>query len=186
MAQSCACGTSGRSCRASCPRPSRRAGSRGRTSAADRRDRSEPTATGSIRRCRTRSRKPTRPAAVAAPGTRRRSARSLRWIPRVVRAAARPLIAERELAGRELRDEHGAGRVQPRHDRGILIEHLRRKRRRAPARRRALRRDDVLHAVRNAVQQAEIVAGAELPIRVGGLAIARSSVSAATQFSTPL
>ena len=100
--------------------------------------------------------------------TRRRSARSFRRVPRIVRASAGPLIAERELAGRELRDEHGAGRVQPRDDRGVLIERLRRERRRAPARRRALRRDDVLDAVRNAVQRTEVAAGAQPPVRLGG------------------
>jgi hypothetical protein len=64
--------------------------------------------------------KPTRPAAVAAPGPGRRAARALLRIPRVARHAAEPAVALRECAQRQLRDEHRAGGVEALDDGGVV------------------------------------------------------------------
>ncbi len=96
--------------------------------------------------------------------TRRRSARPLLQVPRIVRPSAGPLIAKGELARCQLGDEHGPRRRQPLHDRRIVRKRLLREWRRAPRGWIAFRRDDVLHAVRDAVQHAAIAAGGDLAI----------------------
>ena len=88
----------------------------------------------------------------------RRSARSLRGIPRALGLSAEPVIAARELAGGDLRDQHRAGVAQLLHHRGVVIKDLILERIRSPRGLVALDRDDVFRAPRNAVQRALVLA----------------------------
>ena len=107
----------------------------------------------------------TQPAAVAEDGPRRRAARTASDIPRIVRLSAEPLIALREEPGRELRDQHGASIAQPDDDFRVLIDDAILEVRRTPGRPHALGREQILHAVRNAVQRPAVVSGGDF--RVG-------------------
>jgi hypothetical protein len=99
-----------------------------------------------------------------------RSARSLLEVPRVVSCGRRPLIAERQLAGRQLGHEHRTRFAETLDDRGVALEGLLGEGPGAPARRIAVGRNDVLHAVRDPVQRAAILASRDLRVRRGRLA----------------
>ena len=107
----------------------------------------------------------------AGPGARSR--RAFLEQPRVHRLAAEPDVVERERAERELRDEHRAGLVQPAHDRGVRRRHAIAERLGAVGRRDVLRVEQILHAVRDAVQRTAVLAGGDLGV---GLLRARERV----------
>ena len=67
-------------------------------------------------------------------GAGRRSARALRRIPRALGLPAKPVVAARQLAGRDLRDQHRAGIAQLLDHGRVVIEHLFLERRRSPRR----------------------------------------------------
>ena len=126
---------------------------------------------------------PTHPAATAARRARRRSARPLRRIPRIARPPAKPLVAHRQRAQRELRNQHSARRIQPLHHRRVLIKRLVLEPARAPSRRIAFHRQQILRAPRNPVQRPAILPRRNLCIRFFACASARSSVSVITKCS---
>ena len=88
----------------------------------------------------------------------RRSARSLRGIPRIARAPAEPLVAHGQRAERELGDEHGAGRIEPLDHGCVFIEGLMLESARAPRGRIAFDGEQIFRAPGNAVQRAAIFA----------------------------
>ena len=105
----------------------------------------------------------------SAAGTRRGSTRSLLGVPRVVRAAAEPLVSEGELAGRELGDQHRSSRVEPLDDGRIEVEHLVLERRGAPGGPVAVHGDDVLGAPRDAVERAPVPTRGDLLVGLARL-----------------
>ena len=76
----------------------------------------------------------THPAAVADAGPADEPLDPRRDVPRIVRAAAIPLVALREQSGRELRDQHRAGVAQPNDDFGVFVDDAILEIRRAPRR----------------------------------------------------
>ena len=99
----------------------------------------------------------------------RRAARSAFGVPRVPGSVAEPQIADRQLAGRQLGDEHCAGVAHARHRCRIVGKHLIGIRLSAPRREHILHREEILDPVRNAVERAAITAGLDLVIGFGGL-----------------
>ena len=108
--------------------------------------------------------KPTSPAAVAEPGPADDPLDPLLRVPRIVGLAAEPVVALRQRAHRELRDEDRAGVAQPLDDGGVVVEDLILKRAGAPRRRDALGREQVLRAPGDAVKRPSVSAGADLAI----------------------
>ena len=94
--------------------------------------------------------------------TGRRSARSLGRIPRAVGAPAEPLIARRELSGRQLREHDRARLAQQAHHRRLGVDHLSFEGARSPLRRKSGDRDDVLAPPRHAVQRPAVLPGRDL------------------------
>ena len=76
--------------------------------------------------------------------------------------------AARELDHRELRRENRPGGLEFSNHRGVVSELLVAIRRRAPGRRHLLRREEVLRAVRDAVERAAVFSAADLPLRRPG------------------
>src|SRR6185295_1632282 len=73
--------------------------------------------------------------------------------------------ATRQLHHGQLGAEDGARRLELPDDGGVLVEALLLQRRRAPGGRDAARRrEQILGAIRNAVERAEVAAGRELPL----------------------
>jgi hypothetical protein len=78
--------------------------------------------------------------------------------------------ASGQLDHRQLGNEHGPGRLQALDDRGIEVEHLAAEGSRAPGGRNALRGgQQVLRAVRDAVQETAPPTGRDLVLGVPGL-----------------
>ena len=93
-----------------------------------------------------------------------RAGRALFEQPRIHRLAAEPDVVQCERAEAELRDQHRAGVVETPHDRRIILRHAIAKRLGAPRRRDAGGVEQILHAVRNAVQWAAILACRDLGV----------------------
>ena len=108
--------------------------------------------------------KPTSAAAVAAPGPGAGSRRAFLEQPRVHRLAAEPDVVERQRAEAQLRDEHRAGLGEPAHDRGVRGRHAVAERLGAVGRGDAGRVEQVLHAVRDAVQRTAVLPGRDLGV----------------------
>ena len=98
-------------------------------------------------------------------GSGARSRRALLQQPRVHRLSAEPDVVERECAERQLRDEHGACLVESAHDHRVRSRHAIAERFGAVGGGDVLRVEQVLHAVRDAVQRAAILPGGDLGIR---------------------
>ena len=84
------------------------------------------------------------------------------------------MVALRERAQRELRDEDGARFVEPRHDRRLVVERLILVESRAPRGRIAFHREQILRAPGDAVQRAAIFAARDLRVHVLALVSARA------------
>ncbi len=108
--------------------------------------------------------KPTSPAAGAAPEPAEEPLDPIRRIPRTIGAPAEPLVAERELARRQLRDQNGPRFRKALDDGRIHVEDLRAKGLGSPSGRIAFRRDDVLAAPGNPVERAEVPARGDLGV----------------------
>ena len=111
----------------------------------------------------------THPPPVAEPGPADEPPDALRRVPRILRLAAEPVGALRELPRRELGDQHGAGVAESNDDFGVVVDHAILEIGGAPRGRRALDGEEILHAPRHAVQRATILPGLELGVHPRGV-----------------
>ena len=100
----------------------------------------------------------TQPAGRGGCRTRRRSARSLLQIPRVLGLPAEPLVALRQFARSQLRHQHRARVAQHLDHARVFVDHLVFICARAPRGLVALHRDDVFRAPGNPMQRPAILA----------------------------
>ncbi len=102
-------------------------------------------------------------------GSGGRATRALIHLPGIFCSRTKPDVTLRQLAERQLRDEHCSRSIESLHHRGICIDHLLLERARAPGRLISANGEEVFCSPRNSVQRSAIFSRPNLTVRCVGL-----------------